>query len=214
MTLLVVGLGNPGTRYARTRHNAGFRVAEAFAERIHVPAWRDKFHGEFTRTTVDGVELLLLRPLTFMNESGRSVRAAMSFFRIPPSETLVIHDELDLSFGELRLKFGGGHAGHNGLRSIFEAIATDQFARLRVGIGRPPRGWTGDVADFVLSELNAIERAELDAAVQKAADAVLMVAQKGLTAATNALNARPKKNKEPGSSPPPAQQGGGAEPGN
>jgi peptidyl-tRNA hydrolase, PTH1 family len=153
--VLIVGLGNPGARYARSRHNAGFEVVSAFASRIKAPGWRDKFHAEFARATLLDTELLLLRPMTFMNDSGRSVRAAMSFFRVDPSDLLTVHDELDLPFGELRLKRGGGHAGHNGLRSIVQELGTGEFSRLRVGIGRPPRGFAGETADFVLMDMTS-----------------------------------------------------------
>ncbi|MBI5533659.1 MAG: aminoacyl-tRNA hydrolase [Deltaproteobacteria bacterium] len=190
--LLVVGLGNPGSRYARNRHNAGFEIVAALADRIGAGGWRDKFHGEFTRGLMGDTEALLLRPMTFMNASGRSVRAAMTFFRVEVADLIVVHDELDLPFGTLRLKVGGGHAGHNGLRSTFQEIGSGDFVRLRVGIGRPPPGWSGDVADWVLSDMPPDERAAFPEIVQKAVKSLLDIGEKGLTAATNALNARPK----------------------
>ncbi len=195
--LLVVGLGNPGSRYARNRHNAGFEVVSALADHLRAPAWRDKFHGEFTRAELGDHDALLLRPMTFMNDSGRSVRAAMSFFRVEVGDVLVVHDELDLEFGALRLKVGGGHAGHNGLRSIFQEIGSAEFVRLRVGIGRPPKGWTGEVADFVLSDFPSEERAELPDVVKRAVKALVDVGRRGVPAAANALNVRPKKPKPP-----------------
>jgi peptidyl-tRNA hydrolase, PTH1 family len=202
--LLVVGLGNPGSRYARNRHNAGFEIVAALADEIRASCWRDKFHGEFTRGQLGNTEALLLRPMTFMNDSGRSVRAAMTFFRVEVADLIVVHDELDLAFGTLRLKVGGGHAGHNGLRSTFQEIGSGDFVRLRVGIGRPPRGWSGDVADWVLSDMNAEERADLPDVVNKAVKALVDIGEKGLTAATNALNARAK--------PRPAKQGAAEDP--
>ena len=190
--LVVAGLGNPGTRYAYTRHNAGFAVVSALAEKTNAPSWREKFHGDFTRCTLGREEALLLRPMTFMNESGRSVQAALAFFRVDCAALVVVHDELDLPFGTLRLKAGGGHAGHNGLRSIVEHLGVSDFVRLRVGIGRPPRGFTGDVADFVLSEPTAEERAEFPLVVDKAVKALLDLGHRGVTAASNALNVKPK----------------------
>ena len=191
--LLVVGLGNPGSRYSRNRHNAGFAVVSALADHLRAPSWRDKFHGEFSRATIGDQDALLLKPMTYMNDSGRSVRAAMTFFRVEPGDIIVVHDELDLEFGALRLKIGGGHAGHNGLRSIFQEVGSAEFVRLRVGIGRPPPGWTADVADFVLSDFPAEQRAELPEVVKRAVKALVDVGKRGVPAVANSLNARPKK---------------------
>ncbi|HEX3538338.1 MAG TPA: aminoacyl-tRNA hydrolase [Stellaceae bacterium] len=133
---LIVGLGNPGTRYARNRHNIGFVIADAVARRYGFSAYRDRFKGELAEGTVAGEKRLLLKPQTFMNDSGESVLAAMSFYKIRPDEILVIHDELDLRPGKVRVKRGGGSAGHNGLRSIDALVGADYW-RLRIGIGHP-----------------------------------------------------------------------------
>jgi len=133
---LVVGLGNPGTRYTRNRHNIGFVIANAVARRYGFSAYRDRFKGEIAEGTVAGDKRLLLKPQTFMNDSGESVLAAMSFYKIRPDEILVIHDELDLRPGKVRVKRGGGSAGHNGLRSIDALVGADYW-RLRIGIGHP-----------------------------------------------------------------------------
>src|SRR5215472_5150365 len=133
---LIVGLGNPGTRYIRNRHNIGFVIANAIARRHGFSAYRDRFKGELAEGTVAGEKRLLLKPQTFMNDSGESVLAAMSFYKIRPEEILVIHDELDLRPGKVRVKRGGGSAGHNGLRSIDALIGSDYW-RVRVGIGHP-----------------------------------------------------------------------------
>jgi peptidyl-tRNA hydrolase, PTH1 family len=197
--LLFVGLGNPGPRYARNRHNAGFEILDALARAADAPSWRDKFHGDFSRAILGKTEVALLRPMTFMNDSGRSVRAAMSFFHLPVSDLLVVHDELDLPFGTLRLKEAGGHAGHNGLRSIFEHVGNGDFHRMRVGIGRPPAGWNAEMADWVLSDFSAAERAALPDVVGRAVKALVDVGERGIAASTNALNTRPKaKKEEPG----------------
>jgi PTH1 family peptidyl-tRNA hydrolase len=133
---LIVGLGNPGTRYIRNRHNIGFVIANAIARRHGFSAYRDRFKGELAEGTVAGEKRLLLKPQTFMNDSGESVLAAMSFYKIRPEEILVIHDELDLRPGKVRVKRGGGSAGHNGLRSI-DALVGPDYWRLRIGIGHP-----------------------------------------------------------------------------
>ena len=133
---LVVGLGNPGARYARNRHNIGFVIADAVARRHGFSAWRDRFKGEVAEGTIGGEKRLLLKPQTFMNDSGEAVLAAMSFYKIRPEEILVIHDELDLRPRKVRVKRGGGSAGHNGLRSIDALVGADYW-RLRIGIGHP-----------------------------------------------------------------------------
>ena len=133
---LIVGLGNPGSRYARNRHNIGFMAAEVIARRYGFPAFRDRFKGELAEGVIAGQRRLLLRPQTFMNDSGESVLAAMSFYKIPPEDIVVIHDELDLRPGKVRVKRGGGNAGHNGLRSIDAMIGPDYW-RVRIGIGHP-----------------------------------------------------------------------------
>ena len=134
--LLVVGLGNPGPQYAHHRHNFGFMAADAIARRHGFGAYRAKFHGEVAEGTVAGTKVLILKPQTYMNESGRAVAAAMQFYKLPPEDVLVLHDELDVAPGKLRVKRGGGLAGHNGLRDIKAHIGPD-FRRLRLGIGHP-----------------------------------------------------------------------------
>jgi len=151
---LVVGLGNPGSRYARNRHNIGFMVAAAIARRYGFPAFRSRFKGELSEGVIAGERRLLLCPQTFMNASGESVLAAMSFYKIPPGEIVVIHDELDLRPGKVRVKRGGGNAGHNGLRSIDAMIGPD-FWRVRIGIGHP--GIRELVHPYVLMNFSAEE---------------------------------------------------------
>ncbi len=215
--LVLAGLGNPGPRYARNRHNVGFEIVAALAEAARAPAWREKFQAELARCTLGTTESLLIRPLTFMNESGRSIQAALAFFRLSPADLVVVHDELDLPFGTLRIKVGGGHAGHNGLRSIVECLGSSDFARLRVGIGRPPPGFTGDVADYVLSDFSPDERAALPEITDKGVKALRDIAMRGVAAASNSLNARPKPPKAPVAPAPDrahesAPAGGGSQP--
>lgn len=186
--LLVVGLGNPGTKYERNRHNVGFMVVDRLAERLGAPAMREKFQGVFSRLT--SPDVALLKPLTYMNLSGTSVQAAMKFFKVSLPDVLVIHDELDLAYGECRLKLGGGTAGHNGLKSMLQHCGGDGFARLRVGIGRP-RG--EDVVGHVLGDFSTLERATLPDVLDHATFGVETVLSKGIAQAMNAFNTRPKK---------------------
>lgn len=188
MPWLVVGLGNPGPKYAGHRHNVGFLVVDELARR-GAASFRQKFHGQFARARLAGglEDSLLLEPMTYMNRSGISVGAAASFFKVAPAETLVIHDDLDLPFGDVRLKSGGGHGGHNGLRSLFEHFGSD-FHRIRCGIGRPIRG--GDVSGYVLSDFDSAQRAELPDIVDAAADAIERVLREGTRKAMNTINAK------------------------
>ncbi len=206
--LLVVGLGNPGSSYASHRHNVGFMAVDELARRVSADPFREKFSGEWARAEIAGEPAVLLKPQTYMNESGRSVQPAMAFFKIAPADVLVLHDELDIPFGELRLKLGGGHAGHNGLRSIMASIAGGDFARVRLGVGRPPPTFRGEVADFVLSGFDPTERAALPDLLKKAGDSVLDVARRGFGPAMNARNTRPKPPKKP-DAPKPPENGGG-----
>lgn len=183
---LVVGLGNPGKKYERNRHNVGFMVVERLRSSLGLPDFREKFSGLFSK----GDALALLEPQTFMNLSGESVQPAAAFLKVAPANVIVVHDELDLPWKDVRLKVGGGHAGHNGLRSIIGRLGTPDFARVRVGVGRPPPGWKGDVADWVLANFDAMENAELPDVVDRAAAAVERILKDGVAAAMNALNTR------------------------
>lgn len=164
---LLVGLGNPGPKYSDTRHNAGFWLLDALVRRLggDLRAER-KFHGDTARVRLDGHELQLLRPATFMNHSGRAVAAYAGFFRLAPADILVAHDEIDLPPGTARLKRGGGHGGHNGLRDIANALGSREFARLRLGVGHP--GSSELVVPYVLSHPGRTERAAIDNAIEDA----------------------------------------------
>jgi PTH1 family peptidyl-tRNA hydrolase len=187
LDLLVAGLGNPGREYAGTRHNVGFMVADELARRLG-GSWRGKFSGELAEVRLDGLRLALLKPQTYMNESGRSVGAAARFFKIEPEDLVVVHDEVDLEPGRLQVRLGGGLAGHNGLRSVASAVGTPEFARVRIGVGRPGRGDPRPVADFVLSGFPA--EVDAEALVSRAADAVEAVARDGVEEAQNRFNER------------------------
>ena len=165
--LLLVGLGNPGEGYARNRHNIGFMAVDEIVRRHSFQPFRAKFKGELAEGRVGREKVLALKPMTFMNESGRSVLAVASFYKIPPEDILVIHDELDLAAGKLRLKTGGGHAGHNGLRSIHAHIG-DKYRRLRLGIGHP--GDKAKVTGHVLKDFAKADRDWLEPLLDAVAD--------------------------------------------
>ena len=185
LDLLVVGLGNPGREYARNRHNVGHMVVDALARR-HGGSWRSKFSGQIADVRIDDHRVGLLRPETFMNESGRSVQAAASFFKLEPGAILVVHDESDLETGRLQARLGGGFAGHNGLRSVAQHLGTPDFIRLRVGVGRPGRGDRRPLADYVLSDFAPDEDAE--SIVARAVEAVETLDAEGLAAAQQRFN--------------------------
>jgi peptidyl-tRNA hydrolase, PTH1 family len=177
LDLLVAGLGNPGREYERTRHNVGWLVADELARR-HGGSFRSKFSGRLAETRLDGLRLALLKPETYMNESGRSLSAAARFFKVDPSALLVVHDDVDLEPGRLQARLGGGLAGHNGLRSIAQALGSQDFLRLRIGVGRPKRGDPRPVADYVLSPFEPEE--DVGELVTRSADAVETLAREGL----------------------------------
>jgi PTH1 family peptidyl-tRNA hydrolase len=183
---LVVGLGNPGPRYAGTRHNAGFLVVDLLAERMGAPLKAHKGRADVAEGRLGGVPVVVVKPRSFMNESGGPVVAVARFFKVPVERITVVHDELDLPYGVLRLKRGGGDGGHNGLRSLTAALGSKDYARVRFGIGRPPG--RQDPADYVLRDFSAAERKELAFLVDRAADAVEAVLSLGLEPAQNAFN--------------------------
>lgn len=185
LDLLVAGLGNPGREYALNRHNVGHMVADELARR-HGGSWRGKFSGQLAEVRIDEHRVALLKPETFMNESGRSVKAAAAFFKLEPDAILVVHDEGDLEPGRLQARLGGGLAGHNGLRSVAQHLGTPDFMRLRVGVGRPERGDRRPLADYVLSNFDPHEDAE--SLVARAADAVETLDARGLEAAQRQFN--------------------------
>jgi peptidyl-tRNA hydrolase, PTH1 family len=185
LDLLAAGLGNPGREYERTRHNVGWLVADELARR-HGGSFRGKFSGQLAETRLEGLRVALLKPETYMNESGRSIGAACRFFKAEPADVLVVHDDVDLEPGRLQARLGGGLAGHNGLRSIAQALETNDFLRLRIGVGRPGRGDRRSVADYVLSGFEP--DVDVDALVSRAADAVETIARDGLDEAQRRYN--------------------------
>jgi len=177
LDLLVVGLGNPGREYARNRHNVGWMVVEELVRR-HDASWRAKFNGRLAELRLDGHRVALLKPETYMNESGRAVAAAAKFFKIEPDAVLAVHDEGDFDLGRLQARKGGGLGGHNGLRSIAQHLGTQEFLRLRIGVGRPERGDPRSLADYVLSDFTPDDDA--GGIVARAADAIETLDAEGL----------------------------------
>jgi len=187
LDLLVAGLGNPGPRHAGDRHNVGWMVVDELARR-HDASFKSKFNGRLADVRVGERRIALLKPETYMNDSGRSISAAMRFYKAPIDAVLVVHDDVDLELGRLQAREGGGLAGHNGLRSIAQALGDSGFLRLRIGVGRPERGDPRDVADFVLAPFEAHE--DRETIVTRAGDAVEAVLAEGLEEAQRRFNER------------------------
>ena len=185
---LLAGLGNPGSEYARNRHNIGFMVLEELARRTSAPGFREKFGGALSQAAISDDKVVLLKPMEYMNLSGRAVARTTSFFQVDAAHLVVVHDDIDLEMGRLRLKLGGGHAGHNGVRSIIADLGTPDFIRVRCGVGRP--GARMDVANYVLADFQKGEGEEAAILVNEAADAVEEIVKSGPTAAMNRYNKR------------------------
>jgi PTH1 family peptidyl-tRNA hydrolase len=187
--VVIVGLGNPGARYERTRHNAGAMALAVLAERTGTELkWHKKSGCLLGETSLEGQRVVLARPLSFMNESGRAVREVARWYGAGPEDLIVLHDELDIAFGQVRVKRGGGTAGHNGLKSVGAHLGTKDFARVRIGVSRP--AGNRDAADWVLATFSAEERKELPGILERAADAVQRILEVGLDTAMNEFNVR------------------------
>ena len=194
---LFVGLGNPGERYARQRHNVGFMAVERIASRHGFGPWRTRFQGQLAEGLLDGERVLLLKPQTFMNESGRSIAEAARFHKLPLADIVVFHDELDLAPGKVRVKLGGGTAGHNGLRSTDACLGSKEFKRVRIGIGHP--GHKDRVVGHVLSDFHKVEQVWLEPLLDAIADAAPLLAKGDDAAFMNrvALLTQPPKPERP-----------------
>jgi PTH1 family peptidyl-tRNA hydrolase len=186
---LVVGLGNPGAKYAATRHNIGFKVVDRLAAEFGIDISREKFSAVFGRGQVEGLEVVLAKPMAYMNLSGPPVRSLVEFFRISLQAVVVIHDDIDLDYGRMKIKEKGGHGGHNGIRSVINAFGGGEFTRLRVGIGRSGAG--AQVADYVLDRFTREEAAELPHIIDRARDAVVTILGKGTKIGMNQFNIKP-----------------------
>ncbi len=183
---IIVGLGNPGRKYERTRHNAGFMAADEVAGNLHIDLVQEKHHALIGKARLDSEMVVLAKPQTYMNESGRAVGAILADTYAAVSDLVVIHDELDLELGSVRVKIGGGHGGHNGLRSIIGHVGSADFIRVRIGIGRPAPGV--DPADYVLSPFLSEERPAISGVLERAAAAVKTIILEGPTRAMNLFN--------------------------
>lgn len=185
---LLVGLGNPGARYARTRHNIGFMAVDAWCDQfVPRPGWTEKWKAQVATVNLTGGlgRVVALKPQTFMNRSGQSVVPAAQFLRVPPAQILVVHDEIDFPLGRLAVKKGGGHGGHNGLRDILQLLGNGDFLRIRLGVGRPMHG---EVADYVLADFAADERQLADDLLERAVRAITCVTTEGVVTAMNKFN--------------------------
>jgi len=185
--MLLVGLGNPGQRYARTRHNVGFLVVDRIAQRHGVSLDRKQFGALVDKVAIGDEATVLAKPQTFMNLSGQAAASLRGFYKVEVEDIVVVHDDVDLPFGQVRVKRGGGHGGHNGLRDLQAKLGQNGFTRIRFGVSRPPSGW--DTADYVLGKWTEEESAEVDELVDRAADAAELVVSEGVTAALNKVNA-------------------------
>ena len=187
MTRLVVGLGNPGREYAFTRHNAGFLAIDLLGDDLRATYWKDQGGAKVAAVRFGDQNLVLAKPQTFMNLSGSAVRNLVDYYETPIGEVIVIHDDIDLAPGKVRVKRGGGHGGHNGLRSLHERLGSDEYLRVRVGVGRPPGRM--DAADYVLQPLKGAAWEDLEASIPTAAQAVISVLEHGVDAAMQEFNA-------------------------
>lgn len=185
--MLILGLGNPGLRYEATRHNLGFKTVDLLSRKLDIKLSLSVSNAVFGQGNLDSAVVYLAKPMTFMNLSGKSASSLLKKFGLEPADLLVIHDDLDLPVGEVRVKFGGGAGGHNGLNSIIESLSSQDFGRVRIGIGRPPG--RQEAADYVLEDFAKGDLVATEMAVNEAADAALMVVREGHEAAMNRFNA-------------------------
>jgi PTH1 family peptidyl-tRNA hydrolase len=196
---LIVGLGNPGRQYAGNRHNAGFMVVDALMRSSGATTPRQRMGAELAEASFGGTKVIFCKPMDFMNTSGFAVSRASAFWKVPPGQTVVVHDDMDFDFGRLKLADGGGTGGHNGLRSIVAELGTETFCRVRFGIGRPPPAWEG--ADYVLADFSSEERRTLPDLIEEAAGATRAIVEDGLVAAMNRFNKRKKQTEDENGGP-------------
>jgi len=183
---LIIGLGNPGSQYENTRHNAGFMVVDKLAAEYGISVNKNKFDVRYGRGTIEGHEVMLAKPMAFMNRSGGPVQLLAGYFKINSKDLIVIHDDVDLALGRLKIKEKGGHGGHKGLKSIIDAVAEDEFVRLRIGVGRSGEG--SSVSDHVLGPFFDDESKQLDSILIRARDAVVTILKEGSKAGMNRFN--------------------------
>jgi PTH1 family peptidyl-tRNA hydrolase len=183
---LVTGLGNPGDTYAKTRHNAGFMAVDALSEAFSIPVEKKKFEAVYGRGTIKGIDVVLTKPMAYMNRSGPPVQNLLNFYRILREDMLIIYDDIDLAFGRLKINVKGGHGGHKGIKSIIDAFGGDDIPRLRIGVGRSESGIS--VSDYVLGRFSDKEKDDLDRIIKTARDAVITILCDGITEGMNRFN--------------------------
>ncbi len=184
--IAIIGLGNPGSKYKTTRHNIGFQVIDKLADKLNVSVTKIKFKSVYGETTYKGQKVLLMKPQTYMNESGQAVRELVNFYKLKPEELVVVFDDIDIGFSDIKIKKQGSAGTHNGMRSIIYQIQTDEFPRIKIGIGKKRE--RQDLADFVLSEFSKDEQADINIAIEDAAEAIITILDSDLNTAMNKYN--------------------------
>ena len=202
---IIAGLGNPGAEYAQTKHNVGFMLVDALAERLNAPAWKEDFFSAITEVRIAGEKVFLVKPLTYMNNSGEALSPMLSYYKVDANDLVVVHDDMDIPAGTVRIRKKGGSGGHNGIKSILAHVGSEDFARVRIGIGRPPAGWT--VINHVLAPFAAEDAPKIRAAIDYLLPAVECIVTDGVDLAMNKYNPHKKKEKQKGSHE--AQEAGG-----
>ena len=191
---IIAGLGNPGAEYAQTKHNVGFMLVGALAERLNAPAWKEDFFSAITEVRIGGEKVFLVKPLTYMNNSGEALGPMLSYYKIDADELVVVHDDMDIPVGTVRIRKKGGSGGHNGIKSILTHVGSEDFARVRIGIGRPPAGWT--VINHVLAPFAAEDVSKIRTAIDYLLPAVECIVTDGVDFAMNKYNPHKKKAKK------------------
>ncbi len=191
---IIAGLGNPGAEYAQTKHNVGFMLVGALAERLNAPAWKEDFFSAITEVRIGGEKVFLVKPLTYMNNSGEALGPMLSYYKIDADELVVVHDDMDIPAGTVRIRKKGGSGGHNGIKSILAHVGSEDFARVRIGIGRPPAGWT--VINHVLAPFASEDAPKIHTAIDYLLPAVECIVTDGVDFAMNKYNPHKKKAKK------------------
>ena len=202
---IIAGLGNPGAEYAQTKHNVGFMLVDALAERLNAPAWKEDFFSAITEVRIAGEKVFLVKPLTYMNNSGEALGPMLSYYKTDADDLVVVHDDMDIPVGTVRIRKKGSSGGHNGIKSILTHVGSEDFARVRIGIGRPPAGWT--VINHVLAPFSSEDAPKIRAAIDYLLPAVECIVADGVDLAMNKYNPHKKKEKQKGSHE--AQEAGG-----
>jgi hypothetical protein len=203
---IIAGLGNPGTEYAQTKHNVGFMLVDALAEHLNAPAWKEDFFSAITEVRIGGEKVFLVKPLTYMNNSGEALGPMLSYYKMDADDLVVVHDDMDIPAGTVRIRKKGGSGGHNGIKSILAHVGSENFARVRIGVGRPPAGWT--VINHVLAPFSSEDAPKIRAAIDYLLPAAECIVTDGVDLAMNKYNPHKKKEKQKGSHE--AQEEGGA----